>query len=135
MKCTVLALLLPLALAAAACSDSEEIADPAGAETVDTAAADDSAAGLPSTRTVIDVRTPDEFAAGHVEGALLIDVSAPDFAERIAELDPEGEYLVYCRSGNRSAQAVATMRDTGLDVEDGGGLGDMEADGWTFTAG
>lgn len=135
MKRTVLALLLPLSLAAVACSDSGEIAEPVGAETADTAAADDTAAALPSARTVIDVRTPEEFAAGHVEGALLIDVSAPDFAERIAELDPEGEYLVYCRSGNRSAQAVATMRDTGLDVEDGGGLGDMEADGWTFTAG
>jgi phage shock protein E len=128
MKRTVLALLLPLALTAAACSDSGEIADPAEAEAADLA-------GLPSTRTVIDVRTPEEFAAGHVEGALLIDVSTPDFAARIAALDPEGEYLVYCRSGNRSAQAVATMRDTGLDVEDGGGLGDMEADGWTFTAG
>jgi phage shock protein E len=129
MKRTVLALLLPLSLAAVACGDEVEIAEPAGAET-----ADDDAA-LPSTRTVIDVRTPEEFAAGHVEGALLIDVSAPDFAARIAELDPEGRYLVYCRSGNRSAQAVAAMRDTGLDVEDGGGLGDMEADGWTFTAG
>jgi phage shock protein E len=129
MKRSVFALLLPLSLGVAACSDSGEIAEPVGAETVDEDAA------LPSTRTVIDVRTPEEFADGHVEGALLIDISAPDFAERVAELDPEGEYLVYCRSGNRSAQAVAAMRDTGLDVEDGGGLGDMEADGWTFTAG
>jgi phage shock protein E len=65
--------------------------------------------------TVIDVRTPEEFAEGHIEGAMMIDFSAPDFADRVAELDPEQEYLVYCRSGNRSGQAVAIMRKLGFD--------------------
>ena len=65
--------------------------------------------------TVIDVRTPDEYAEGHLEGARLIDLSSDTFTDEVADLDPDAEYLVYCRSGNRSAQAVAIMRDLGIE--------------------
>ena len=58
---------------------------------------------------IIDVRTPSEFAAGHLPDAQLIDFNAGELEAAIAELDPEGEYFVYCRSGNRSGQAVAIM--------------------------
>ena len=64
---------------------------------------------------VIDVRTPEEYAEGHIEGATLVDFSAPDFADRVAELDPDQDYLVYCRSGNRSGQAVAVMSGLGFE--------------------
>ncbi len=75
--------------------------------------------------TVIDVRTPQEFAAGHIEGALNINVESPDFAARIADLDPEGTYAVYCRSGNRSRVAVQQMERAGLTNVFGldGGIG------------
>jgi phage shock protein E len=63
---------------------------------------------------VIDVRTPGEYAEGHVPGALLIDVSAPTFAEQIGQLDPNAAYVVYCRSGNRSAAAVTQMLTAGF---------------------
>lgn len=82
---------------------------------------------------IIDVRTPGEFAEGHVEGAINIDVQSPDFASQIASLDPDGSYLVYCRSGRRSADAARQMISSGLTVVDGGGLGDMESAGWPFT--
>ncbi|WP_341360827.1 rhodanese-like domain-containing protein [Georgenia sp. M64] len=73
--------------------------------------------------TVIDVRTPAEFAEGHVDGAENIDVQSPDFADRIAELDPDGAYVVYCRSGNRSAAAYQAMQDAGFtSVVDAGGF-------------
>ena len=88
------------------------------------------AAALESDRTVIDVRTPQEYDAGHVEGAELIDIQGPDFSDQVAALDTEGEYVVYCRSGNRSAAAAAQMEAAGLDVLDGGGLDDMVAAGW-----
>ncbi|MCP4435165.1 MAG: rhodanese-like domain-containing protein [Actinomycetia bacterium] len=90
---------------------------------------------LAQDRTVIDVRTPQEYAVAHVTDADLIDVQDPTFAERIAELDPSGEYVVYCRSGNRSAVAAQSMSEAGLDVWDGGGLTDMEAAGWPSTSG
>jgi len=59
---------------------------------------------------VIDVRTPAEFASGHLSGALNIDSSAPDFQEQLNALDKSKAYAVYCRSGNRSATALKTMR-------------------------
>lgn len=88
------------------------------------------AAALEAERVVIDVRTPEEFDAGHVDDAQLIDIQGPDFDAQIAELDPDTEYVVYCRSGNRSAVATEEMRAIGLDVLDGGGMDDMTAAGW-----
>lgn len=66
--------------------------------------------------TVIDVRTPAEFDEGHLSGATLVDFYEPDFADQIAALDRDGEYLVYCRSGNRSGQAVALMGELGFET-------------------
>jgi rhodanese-related sulfurtransferase len=86
---------------------------------------------LEEGRTVIDVRTPEEFAEGHIAGATRIGLADEDFADRIAELDADEPYVVYCRTGNRSATAAAQMRELGLDVIDGGGLPDMEAGGWS----
>ncbi|MGB9375485.1 MAG: rhodanese-like domain-containing protein [Jiangellales bacterium] len=64
--------------------------------------------------TVIDVRTPEEFAAGHVEGALNINVESPTFADEIEALPKDQTYVVYCRSGNRSAAAAEQMADAGF---------------------
>lgn len=70
-------------------------------------------------RVVIDVRTPEEFTQGHLEGAVLVDYNAPDFEERIAEFDRDASYLIYCRSGNRSAGARQVMEELGFtDVVD-----------------
>jgi rhodanese-related sulfurtransferase len=81
-------------------------------------------------RAVIDVRTPAETQAGMIAGARNIDIGAPDFRDRIAELDRDGSYLVYCRSGNRSAQAAAIMEELGFtDVVDAGGLDALVAAG------
>ncbi|MCE9514418.1 MAG: rhodanese-like domain-containing protein [Mycobacterium sp.] len=63
---------------------------------------------------IIDVRTPEEFADGHIAGAVNIPVQQPDFATRIAALDPNTTYAVYCRSGNRSQPAVAAMEEAGI---------------------
>jgi rhodanese-related sulfurtransferase len=81
-------------------------------------------------RTIIDVRTPEEFAAGHVAGAININVEAPDFDEQIASLDAEDAYLVYCRSGRRSALAADQMAKAGFtDIIDAGGLEELAAAG------
>ena len=72
---------------------------------------------------IIDVRTPEEFAAGHLDGALLYNVQDPAFDAKIADLDPSIPYVVYCRSGNRSAQAVERMKAAGFtDLRDLGSL-------------
>lgn len=62
----------------------------------------------------LDVRTPGEFAEGYIEGARLIDFQSGNFENEIASLDKNATYAVYCRSGNRSGQAVKVMQDAGF---------------------
>lgn len=80
---------------------------------------------LAADTIVLDVRTPGEYAGGHLEGAVLLDLTGGDFAAALPGLDPDTEYVVYCRSGNRSGQAVSMMVQAGFPaVTD---LGSMEA--------
>lgn len=63
---------------------------------------------------VLDVRSAEEFAAGHLEDAVHLDAGAPDFAERVAALDPEAEYIVYCRTGRRAQTVVDHLTSLGF---------------------
>ena len=75
------------------------------------------------TRTVIDVRTAEEFSQGHVESAVNLDLENGSFEAAVAGLDPGGAYVVYCRSGRRSAIAAHMMAERGFtDVVDLGSL-------------
>ena len=64
--------------------------------------------------TVIDVRTQEEFSEGHIQDAILINFYDPNFKTKIGELDKNGKYLVFCRSGNRSGKAVLLMNQMGF---------------------
>lgn len=82
-----------------------------------------SSISVSSDTVIIDVRTPSEYAAGHLEGAQNIDVQSATFDQQIAGLDKNASYVVYCRSGNRSAAAVAQMEAAGFtNLQDAGGL-------------
>jgi molybdopterin-guanine dinucleotide biosynthesis protein A/rhodanese-related sulfurtransferase len=59
---------------------------------------------------LVDVRNPDEYEAGHVPGAVLLPL--PELADRWQEV-PEGEVLVICRTGARSAKAVDALNGAG----------------------
>ncbi len=59
--------------------------------------------------TIIDVRTPEEFAQGHLENAVNIDFYSAAFSDEIGALDKNRTYLIYCRSGARSSQALGLM--------------------------
>lgn len=63
---------------------------------------------------LIDVRTPEEVANGYIKGARHLNLLSGEFEAALAELDKDAEYSVYCRSGNRSAQAVQMMRNAGF---------------------
>jgi rhodanese-related sulfurtransferase len=77
---------------------------------------------------VIDVRTPEEYASGHLDGALNIDVQSPDFAQQVSQLDSEATYFIYCRSGNRSGQAMSQMANMGFgDMTNGGSVDEASA--------
>ncbi len=64
---------------------------------------------------VIDVRTSEEYEAGYIEGAKLIDIYKSDFRQRISELDRQGKYLLYCRTGVRSSKARGIMEALGFE--------------------
>lgn len=72
---------------------------------------------------VLDVRTPGEFETAHIAGAcnVPLDLLREHRDEIVKHLD-EGLVLV-CRSGQRAAQAEATLRNAGLagvHILDGG---------------
>lgn len=77
------------------------------------------------TAIVLDVRTPEEYAAGHIAGATLLPVTEIQARAASAIPDKEATYLVYCRSGNRSATAAALLFQMGYaHVYDFGGIQD-----------
>ena len=88
-------------------------------------------AAPPAGLVVLDVRTPEEFATGHLEGAVMIDFQSPSFAADVVALGADTPVFVYCRSGNRSAQAVAAMTQLGFTdlTELDGGIVAWEAAG------
>lgn len=71
------------------------------------------------SRTLLDVRTPAEYAEGHLRDAVNADMSDPGFATWLADQPRDAAYAIYCRSGNRSGQVAAQMRELGFtDVVD-----------------
>lgn len=61
---------------------------------------------------LIDVREPDEYAICRLEGATLIPLG--ELGQRVSELDPDAEYVVYCKMGMRGARGAALLRQQGF---------------------
>jgi rhodanese-related sulfurtransferase len=78
---------------------------------------------------VIDVRTIEEFQSGHIPGAVNLPLAAIASGMIPASLSDKGRtFLVYCRSGRRSAAAVRLLSDLGYQhLYDFGGILD-----WPF---
>lgn len=87
---------------------------PSGLATITAADAASVIDAAPPGLVVLDIRTPEEFAAGHLDGAVLVDFYEPDFSEQLAALDRDVPYVLYCRSGNRSGEALQIMDELGF---------------------
>lgn len=61
---------------------------------------------------VIDVREPAEYAFGRIPGAKSIPLG--QLENELHELDPNDEYVLVCRSGNRSDAACQTLAEKGF---------------------
>ena len=74
---------------------------------------------------LVDVRTPAEYQQGHIKGAILLPNGTITTEERPDVLsDLDATIIVYCRSGNRSAQAAKKLVALGYtSVYDIGGIG------------
>ena len=60
---------------------------------------------------LIDVREPAERARTSIGGTLIPLNTIP---QRMAELDPEEEIVIYCHSGSRSGMAIQYLRQHGF---------------------
>jgi phage shock protein E len=98
-----------------ACSSVTPASSPASSATGQHMAANDFSAAMKAPGTIVlDAGTPAEYAGGHLAQAQNIDVEASDFATKIAALDKNATYAVYCRSGNRSGTALEQMSAAGF---------------------
>lgn len=62
---------------------------------------------------LLDVRTLEEFEQAHIPGSTLIPLDT--LASRVDELPQDETIVVYCRSGNRSLQAVNLLEQAGFE--------------------
>lgn len=108
MRRRLIALVIALAAVLTACGGTSTDVT----QTVDAATAADLLAE--GDGVLLDIRTPEEFAAGKIAGSQNIDFYAADFAAQLDRLDKDATYFVYCRSGNRSSQAMDTFEDLGF---------------------
>jgi thioredoxin 1 len=63
---------------------------------------------------LIDVRTPEEYQNGHIKDAIELDYRNITFSDKIRKLDPSKTYMIYCRSGRRSASTVDSLKNLGF---------------------
>lgn len=115
------------------CASAATGTDP---QVVDSLVAQASGLAAAAAPSVIDVRTPSEYAAGHLDGAVNYDVSAASFDTQVGALPRSSHYVLYCRSGNRSAAAAERMRAMGfVSVTDAGSMSDAaDATGLTVVS-
>jgi rhodanese-related sulfurtransferase len=67
-----------------------------------------------SNLIILDVRTPEEYADGKIANAINIDVKDESFKSKVTKLNKSKSYLVYCKAGSRSANAVSIMQELGF---------------------
>ena len=79
---------------------------------------------------ILDVREKSEYDSGHIKGAVLLPVGNIN-AETAAKIidNKESIVLVYCRSGNRSKKASATLAKLGYkNIYEFGGINSWKYD-------
>lgn len=68
---------------------------------------------------LVDVRTPSEFAQGHVKGS--VNIPLDKIPTQLDKFKGKENIVVFCRSGNRSAQAKSILENNGIaNVVNGG---------------
>ena len=88
-----------------------------------------SVADVPPDAFVLDVREDDEWVAGHAPGALHVPMM--EIPARADEVPTDRDVVVVCRVGQRSAQVVAYLRQSGWEnvINLDGGMASWDAAG------
>jgi len=67
------------------------------------------------SKIILDVRTPQEYQKAHIKKATLINFYDPGFKSKLAKLDKDKTYFVYCASGMRSKKAAKALSKLGIE--------------------
>ena len=63
----------------------------------------------------MDIRTPEEFSAERLDNAVnLVDYYSETFRQDLDKLDKGKIYLIYCRTGRRTGEALPIMKELGF---------------------
>lgn len=65
---------------------------------------------------IIDLRAAEDYANGYIPGAVNIGITKLFTAEQLAKLPKDKPIVIYCYSGQSSAQATAALRMMGYDA-------------------
>ena len=61
---------------------------------------------------LIDVREPEEFEICHISGSILVPLS--EFNDHVSDFDKNAEYIVICKDGDRSVEAIHILSSNGF---------------------
>jgi len=78
---------------------------------------------------LIDLRTPKEVEkGGTIELSKIMNFRSSDFEQQVDLMDKHGKYILYCKSGGRSAKALKMFNEKGFQ-----NVKEMNAgyDGWS----
>ncbi|MEM7414547.1 MAG: rhodanese-like domain-containing protein [Gemmatimonadota bacterium] len=64
---------------------------------------------------LVDVREPFEVEIADLPAHGQVRIPTGEFGARFSEIDPEADVVIYCRSGARSAWAVAILMQQGYE--------------------
>jgi rhodanese-related sulfurtransferase len=119
--CWLITLVLLSLLLTIACAEPEEQAPISHIRLT----AQEAAEKMTDDALILDVRSPAEFAEGHIPNAILLPHTLINEQAVTLLPDKTQTILVYCRTGNRSAEATKTLLELGYtNVFDFGGIVD-----------
>jgi len=67
------------------------------------------------TFILLDVREPLEWDIADIDRPTRVRIPVGELVDRMSELDPDAEIVVFCRSGGRSAWAVQQLAAAGYE--------------------
>ncbi|NWF71287.1 MAG: rhodanese-like domain-containing protein [Chloroflexi bacterium] len=101
----------------------------AGAQLMTPAQYDNQFMSTGAAHYLLDVRTAEEYASGHIADS--VNIALQELQTRLSEIPRDVPVVIYCRSGNRSAQAARLLVEAGYSqIYDLGGIIAWTAQGY-----